>query len=154
MIDELIYGKMNLVENFVDMCIKRKKYSYVEHFVHKYLLMGVKEPKEELIVLSPLVQNDVFGPTESHVLNKYSANHFSKLSDFNITEPNVVWIDSKTIHKKPHADYLINLLYLKEVGIDSESASAIHVFEKARLELIQLYDPEHNVVWCQGFQEW
>ena len=108
--------------------------------------MGVKEPKEELIVLSPLVQNDVFGPTESHVLNKYSANHFSKLSDFNITEPNVVWIDSKTIHKKPHADYLINLLYLKEVGIDSESASAIHVFEKARLELIQLYDPEHNVV--------
>jgi hypothetical protein len=34
---------------------------------------------------------------------------------------------------KPQADYLINLLYLKEVGIDSESSSGIHVFEKSKL---------------------
>jgi hypothetical protein len=38
------------------------------------------------------------------------------------------------------------LLYLKEVGIDSESTSAIHVFEKAKLEIIQLYDPISNFV--------
>ncbi len=41
---------------------------------------------------------------------------------------------------------MINLLYSKEVGIDSESASAIHEFDKAQLEIIQIFDPVKNVV--------
>ena len=32
------------------------------------------------------------------------------------------------------------------MGIDSESTSGIHVFERARLEIIQVYDPVGNVV--------
>jgi hypothetical protein len=67
------------------------------------------------------------------VLHKCNPHHFVQLSDFDIGRDKVIWIDSKTIHMKPQADYLINLLYLKEVGIDSESSSGIHVFEKSKL---------------------
>ncbi len=58
------------------MCLKRKKYDYVDHFVNKYLLRGISEPMMERIINSPLVENDSFGPTESHVLNQYALNHF------------------------------------------------------------------------------
>ncbi len=81
--------------------------------------MGVIQSNHQLIIPSPLVKNDCFGPTESHVLHQCSPNHFVQLSDFDIGKDKVIWIDSKTIHMKPQADYLINLLYLKEVGIDS-----------------------------------
>jgi hypothetical protein len=122
------------------MCVKRKKYENASHFINKYALEGVNKSDKSKVFINPLKQQDSFGPTESHVLNKNAQDHFIRLLDFDIHKPSVVWIDSTTIHQKAYADHLKRLLYCKEVGLDSESASAIHVFEKSRLELIQVYD--------------
>jgi hypothetical protein len=49
--------------------------------------------------------------------------------------------------EKSLAKHLKKLLLAKEIGLDSESTSGIHVFENSKLELIQIYDPESNMVF-------
>lgn len=52
-----------------------------------------------------------------------------------------------SIMEKSLATHLKKLLLAKEIGLDSESTSGIHVFENSKLELIQIYDPESNMVF-------
>lgn len=49
--------------------------------------------------------------------------------------------------EKSFATHLKKLLLAKEIGLDSESTSGIHVFENSKLELIQIYDPENSMVF-------
>lgn len=61
---------MNLVENLIDIYIRKRKYDHAEHFMHKYRLRNVDLPDTKRIFVNPLKCQDSFGPTESHVLNQ------------------------------------------------------------------------------------
>jgi hypothetical protein len=62
-VDELVHGKVSLIETLIDLCMRRRKYADVEHFMNKYKLRGVDVPDMKRVYQSPLKLQDAFGPT-------------------------------------------------------------------------------------------
>lgn len=62
-VDELVSGKVNLIETLIDLYMRRRKYADAEHFMNKYRLRGVDVPDPLRIYQSPLKFHDAFGPT-------------------------------------------------------------------------------------------